>query len=119
MVAKPGADRRSGAGLQPAGFRGRTCLQAHPAACPRHPVRRRGAVVQTQPLELPFAPRQHVDSAVATHQDGKFAILAAVPRGGENLFRMLQKPAHKTLIVRPSETMSARSGLKKPPHRPK
>jgi hypothetical protein len=66
-------------------------------------------VVPAERLQLPIGSAEHVDTAIALHQDGHFAVVqAAFPRRQKDLFRMFQKGAHELLIARTAGIVNSR-----------
>lgn len=57
-------------------------------------------MVHAQGFELPIGAGNHVDCAIAVHQDGKVAIFRSSSSGGaKDLFGVCQEFAHEVLIA--------------------
>ena len=95
---------------QHAGVIGRPRFEPHVPAVAGDPVSRGCAVAHSERLQSPIRSGDHVDAAVAAHQDGKIAILrAALARSRKDLFHFPQKGTHEILIVRRAETVNRRN----------
>jgi hypothetical protein len=59
-------------------------------------------------LEFPTVSGQHMDGSIATHQEGEFTVVAAaLERRVEDLFGIVEKWVHETLIVRSTGSVRA------------
>ncbi len=97
---------------QHAGVIGRPRFQPHVPAVAGDPVSRGCAVAHSQRLQSPIRSGDHVDSAVAAHQDGQVAILwSALARSRKDLFHFPQKGIHEFLIVRGADIVNRRNSF--------
>ncbi len=75
-------------------------------------IGRARAVMLSQAFELPIRIRDHIDAAIAIHQDRQIAVLRPPGVGsGEKLFGVLKKYAHRPLIAQGVASLSARPTL--------
>jgi len=97
---------------QHAGVIGRPRFQPQAPAVAGDPVSGGRAVAHSQRLQSPIRSGDHMDSAVAAHQDGKIAILrSALARGRKDLFYFPQKGTHEILIVTGAEIVNRRNSF--------
>ena len=99
-IGKRGTPRPAWFRLQEASLIGGAGFQPDAPAVPGDPKGGSCAVMEAKRLQFPAGSGQHVDSAVAAHQNGQFAVLTAALTGGvKHRFGIFQKGAHAVLIV--------------------
>jgi hypothetical protein len=77
------------------------------------PVSGGRAMAHSQRLQSPIRSGDHVDSALAAHQDGKIAILwPACTSSRKDFFRIPQKGTHEILIVCGAEIVSRQNPVR-------